>query len=134
MAGKLTLVLALFILFPDGNVHESQKISLIYFSGSDWCPECIRFERKVLSDTTFTSFLNRHSITLEQADFPQRKKLSKQEVAKNERLAERYSFDGTFPTLLLGRTDTLLYVELNYVNQPTGQLIQQINSKLNQLQ
>ncbi|WP_246454809.1 hypothetical protein [Hyunsoonleella aquatilis] len=32
----------------------------------------------------------------------------------NELLAERYNFDGVFPTLILSRSDTLYYRKLYY--------------------
>ena len=76
---RLSALLFLFSLIPpESSRGPEDKLSLIYFSGSDWCTECILFERKVLRDTAFAGYLKRNSIDLERIDFPQRQKLSKE--------------------------------------------------------
>jgi hypothetical protein len=135
MMHQATLLFTLLTwLISDYHPRETSDVALIYFSGSDWCTECILFENKVLSDTTFTNFLDRRAIALEKIDFPQRKRLTREQISYNELVADRYEFDGTFPTLLLGRTDTLHFVKLRYNNQPASRLIEEITTKLNQLQ
>lgn len=76
------------------------QLKLLIFSGSDWCLPCIRFERKVLQDTAFIAFGDKY-LLIEKADFPQHKKLSKEQVRHNEALAERYNPQGYFPHILL---------------------------------
>ncbi|MFD2726738.1 thioredoxin family protein [Hyunsoonleella rubra] len=93
---------------------SSNTFTLFVFEGSDWCVNCRRLEKNVLSDTTFISFLNEKQITLTRVDFPQRTKQNSQVKKNNELLAERYNFDGIFPTLILSRNDTLLYRKLFY--------------------
>lgn len=83
---------------------------LLVFSGSDWCQPCIRFEKKVLTDEAFRQFAGTH-LTLEKADFPQRKKLPPDQVRRNEQLAAQYNPEGLFPHVVLLRPDrTLLAV------------------------
>ena len=76
------------------------QLTLLIFSGSDWCLPCIRFEREVLQATNFIVFGNAH-LEIEKADFPQHKKLSKEQVKHNEVLAEKYNPQGYFPHVLL---------------------------------
>jgi len=76
------------------------QITLLVFSGSDWCLPCIRFERAVLQDSAFIAFGDDH-LTIVKADFPQHKKLSEEEVRHNEELAEKYNPQGYFPHVLL---------------------------------
>ena len=77
---------------------------LLVFAGSDWCQPCIRFEKKVLSDSAFLSFAQT-SLNVVKADFPQRKKLLPAQRRENELLAERYNPEGKFPHVVLIRPD-----------------------------
>ncbi len=88
--------------------------TLFVFEGSDWCVNCRRLEKNILSDTKFVSFLEQKHITLRRVDFPQRKVLDAQTKKHNETLAEQYNFDGAFPTLILSREDTLLFRKIYY--------------------
>jgi thiamine biosynthesis lipoprotein len=79
---------------------STSQLKLLIFSGSDWCLPCIRFERTVLQDTTFLAFSEEY-LVIEKADFPQHKKLTKEQVRHNEALAEKYNPQGYFPHILL---------------------------------
>lgn len=79
---------------------STAKLTLLVFSGSDWCLPCIRFEREVLQAASFITF-SKENLVIENADFPQHKKLSKEQVRHNESLAERYNTQGYFPHVLL---------------------------------
>lgn len=70
------------------------------FSGSDWCLPCIRFEREVLHDSEFKTFAEQN-LQVKILDFPQHKKLSKEVVDYNERMAATYNPQGYFPHVLL---------------------------------
>lgn len=85
------------------NKASAQKASLqlIVFEGSDWCAKCIRFNDQVLADSTFQAYMQGAGISLVRADFPQRRKLSLDEDRANAALAQKYGFQGTFPTVLL---------------------------------
>jgi thiamine biosynthesis lipoprotein len=70
------------------------------FAGSDWCANCIRFEKKILSTKEFLSFADENIVILK-ADFPQRTPLSAPLQEQNASLAEKYNPNGVFPYLLL---------------------------------
>ncbi|MBN2174510.1 MAG: thioredoxin family protein [Bacteroidales bacterium] len=91
-----------------------EKPMLLYFSGSDWCPNCLRFEKTILHDSVFSDFV-KNNIILLKADYPQRKKLSKSLVRQNDELARQYNPHGVFPTFVLFSSDhsTFSYVEFD---------------------
>lgn len=84
-----------------GVVAQVPKRQLIVFEGSDWCAKCIRLNREVLNDSSFIAFAQKENIDVIHVDFPQRKKLSTEVEKANTALAEKYRFQGSFPTLIL---------------------------------
>ncbi|MDH7445684.1 thioredoxin family protein [Aquimarina sp. 2201CG14-23] len=81
--------------------EKNQNIVLL-FTGSDWCPPCIKLERKIFSDPKFKDFADENFIWVK-ADFPKRKKnrLSEVQQEKNMQLAERYNKRMVFPVILV---------------------------------
>lgn len=119
-------VMVLFSSFDRGEIIEKTgKSRLLIFIGSDWCPNCRRLERKILSDSVFISFA-RNSLFIEFADFPQHKKLEKSIVEKNKGLAEKYHFKGIFPTILLLDSTGNIRTEILYRNQSSSEFIDQL--------
>ena len=108
---------------------EKKHLTMIVFQGSDWCANCIRFDKKVLHDESFKTYIDQNNIDLMLVDFPQKKKISKQQQSLNDSIAQRFNFDGSFPTIIITRTDTLLYQEINYINQSPEEMIQQLEQK-----
>ncbi len=90
--------------FKEAKALAAQKHQLILlnFSGSDWCSPCIRLKREIFESDTFKSFAD-SSIVLVNANFPRLKKnqLPKEQVEKNEALANEYNREGKFPFTLL---------------------------------
>jgi len=111
---KLLLLTLLFFITPpsttwSGNFNEatkeaatSHKLILVNFSGSDWCGPCIRLRKEILESATFESFAAEH-LVLVRADFPRQKKnqLDKEQVKRNEALADKYNPEGKFPFTVL---------------------------------
>ena len=77
----------------------SHKLLLINFTGSDWCPWCLRLHRDVFSKPEFESYARDH-LVLVMADFPRAKPLSKEVRQQNQQLAQRFGIDG-FPTIVI---------------------------------
>jgi hypothetical protein len=48
----------------------------------------------------------------------------------NDRIAEKFGFDGTFPTLILVRMDTYRYRRLYYHNESVDELLLMIRNNL----
>lgn len=81
--------------------QKDQKI-VLFFTGSDWCPPCIKLEKNVLSSTEFSNFAKQKYVWLK-ADFPKRRrnKISKEQKQKNKELADRYNRRRVFPVILV---------------------------------
>lgn len=90
--------------------QKSHKQILVNFSGSDWCGPCIKLTREVFETETFKKYAD-EKLVLVRADFPRMKKnkLSQEQTALNEKLADQYNKEGTFPlTLLLDENGKVL--------------------------
>lgn len=108
------------------------KNRFIVFSGSDWCKGCIQFRKKVLSDPSFESFA-KENLEIVVADFPQRTKLSKDIVAQNEALAEKYNPKGVFPNLVLVSSDGSHFEIVKYNNQTPQEFVSELKTHLQHL-
>lgn len=77
----------------------SKKVILADFTGSDWCPWCVKLDGEVFKTDVFKAFA-KENLILFVADYPNEKELSKEVVEQNRKLAEKYGVEG-FPTVLL---------------------------------
>lgn len=76
-----------------------KKLTLIDFTGSDWCPPCMRLRKEVFSQPEFAKYAKENLVLLE-ADFPRRKQISGAQQAANESLARRFGIEA-FPTIVV---------------------------------
>ena len=75
------------------------KIVLMDFTGSDWCPWCIKFKKEVLDTPQFQEYAAKNVVLVE-VDYP-RKKVQSDDLKKaNAALKDQYKVDG-FPTLVV---------------------------------
>ncbi len=82
---------------------SDKKLVLIDFTGSDWCPWCIKFDKEVLDTDKFATYANSH-LELVLADFPRNKPQSAALKTANAGLQKKYNIDG-FPTLVVLNSD-----------------------------
>jgi thioredoxin-related protein len=75
---------------------------LMVFAGSDWCKPCIQFKKSILLSDSFLAY-SKENLAILYLDFPLKKanKLSPDQTAKNEKLAEQYNPSGAFPEILM---------------------------------
>jgi thiol-disulfide isomerase/thioredoxin len=78
---------------------RQHKRIFVLFTGSDWCPPCMRLEKNVLSTHEFGKYLDANYILLV-VDFPRKKELSLELRKHNKKLAKKYDIHG-FPTILI---------------------------------
>lgn len=76
-----------------------KKIVLMDFTGSDWCPWCIKFRKEVLDSQAFTDYAAKNVVLVE-LDYPRGKKQSSELKKANADLKDKYNIDG-FPTLVV---------------------------------
>jgi len=77
---------------------ENQMV-LLDFTGSDWCPWCIKFDQDVLSTGKFAAYAGR-KLQLVKVDFPQHTQLPDDLQRANNELARTFKVDG-YPTYVL---------------------------------
>lgn len=134
MKSSLISVILLLSFGFANQIELSEKYNLIVFEGSDWCANCIRLQKNILNDTAFTNYLIHIHIKLIKVDFPQNKKLTKEQKFNNAQIAEKYNFEGAFPTIIISRTDTLFFEKIYYLNQSVEEIKAVIQHKLQMLQ
>jgi len=78
--------------------QKEGKSVLINFTGSDWCPWCIKLQQEVFSQPEFEAFAAKNLVLVE-IDFPKRKPQSSALQKANAALVTQYKVDG-FPTLV----------------------------------
>ena len=78
---------------------QQKKPILMLFTGSDWCPWCVRLDKEVFAQKAFQNFAAANLI-LVKIDFPRNVKQSNTEKQQNRALAAKYKVSG-FPTVLL---------------------------------
>jgi protein disulfide-isomerase len=78
---------------------SSKKPILLEFTGSDWCPPCMKLTKDVFEQPAFEDFA-KENLVLVKLDFPQAKEQSAELKAANEALSQKYQVEG-FPTLIL---------------------------------
>ena len=107
---------------------ENQTKILMVFAGSDWCKPCIQFKQDILSSEDFVKYAD-GKIAVLYLDFPARKKnrLSTEQTAHNEALAERFNRSGVFPKILLLDKDKNILAEPEFKNQSPSDFIQELN-------
>lgn len=112
------------------DAQQSHKLILINFSGSDWCGPCIRLRKEILESDEFETYAKDH-LVLVRADFPRQKKnqLPKDQVKRNEALADIYNPDGKFPyTLLVDENGKVLRSWDGFPDETTAQFIAQVDA------
>ena len=112
---------------------KEHKLILINFSGSDWCGPCIRLRKEILETQEFDQYAAEHLVLI-RADFPRQKKnqLDKEQVKRNEALADKYNADGKFPyTLLVDENGKVLKEWDGFPNESTKSFIAQIAPFIN---
>jgi thioredoxin-related protein len=77
---------------------ENKKV-LVDFTGSDWCPWCIKLQKEIFKQEAFGEFAQKNLVLVE-IDFPRTKTQSDELKKANEALSKQYGIEG-FPTVLV---------------------------------
>ncbi len=86
---------------PDAltKAKAENKLVLMDFTGSDWCPGCINLHDKVLTSKAFEDYADKN-LVLVVVDFPDKIKQPRELVRANEKLQDQFKVDG-YPTVIL---------------------------------
>jgi thioredoxin-related protein len=78
---------------------EAKKHVMVEFTGSDWCPPCMKMHKEIFSQEDFVKKASEKFI-LVKLDFPNKKEQSEEEKKANQAAAEKFGIKG-FPTVLI---------------------------------
>jgi protein disulfide-isomerase len=92
------------------------KLVMMDFTGSDWCPWCIKLHKEVFSTPEFSDYAKKNLVLVE-VDFPRKKEQSADLKKANQALQEKYKIEG-FPTVIVLNGDGKKVGELGY--EPGG--------------
>jgi thioredoxin-related protein len=81
----------------------SNKLLLLEFTGSDWCPPCRMLQKDVLSTPEFKDFASKNFVLVE-IDFPRAKEQTRELAEQNQMLAQRFGIQG-FPSIIVVNSD-----------------------------
>ena len=76
---------------------------LLDFTGSDWCPWCIKFDKEVFNTKEFKDYAAKHLVLVE-LDFPHKKQQSDELKKANKEMQQKYNVSG-FPTFVVLNSD-----------------------------
>src|SRR5580693_3841272 len=87
--------------FPQAEqqAKAENKLVLMDFTGSDWCPWCIKLDKDIFSQSEFANYA-KTNLVLVLLDFPNQKPQSDDLKKANAALQAKYDPEGAFPTLI----------------------------------
>jgi protein disulfide-isomerase len=92
---------------------SENKLILMNFTGSDWCPACIELAKSTLSQPEFADYAQKN-LVLVLVDFPMNKPQPDDVKAANDKLSTKYDIEG-FPTLVLAKPDgSVVWKQVGY--------------------
>ncbi len=76
-----------------------KKLVLMDFTGSDWCPPCMKLKSEVFATTEFADYAKKNLVLVE-LDFPRKKQQSAEQKQANQALASKYKVEA-YPTIIV---------------------------------
>jgi thioredoxin-related protein len=78
---------------------SSNKLLLLEFTGSDWCPPCRMLQKEVFSTPEFQDYAAKNFVLME-LDFPRSKVQAPEIAEQNQMLARRFGIQ-VFPSIII---------------------------------
>ena len=75
------------------------KLVLMNFTGSDWCPWCWKLRDEIFKTPEFAEYAKKNLVLVE-VDFPRKKELPAEQKKANKELATKYKIEG-YPTVIV---------------------------------
>lgn len=78
---------------------KDHKLVMLLFTGSDWCPPCIKLEKDVFASAEFATYAAKNLVCVKSESL--RKTKQPEDVVKaHQALAKKYKLEG-YPTLII---------------------------------
>ena len=84
-------------------VKSSNKLLLLQFTGSHWCPPCRMLKNQVLATREFVDYASKNFVLVE-LDFPRAKVLAPEIAQQNQILAQHFGIQ-VFPSIIILNSD-----------------------------
>ena len=98
------------------------------FTGSDWCPWCMKLDEEVFSQKEFKEYASQNLILMK-VDFPRTSKLQAGVAQQNDKLAETYGVEG-FPTIILISSDGKVIAQTGYMEGGAAKYVESLKELL----
>jgi thioredoxin-related protein len=106
---------------------DENKLVLMDFTGSDWCPWCKKLDKDTLNTSTFADYAQTN-LVLVLVDFPAHKEQSAELKSANAALQRQYGVDG-YPTLIAVKPDgTVVWKQVGYREGGPSALINKLDA------
>jgi protein disulfide-isomerase len=93
---------------------ETQRPLLVNFTGSDWCPWCIKLHDEIFEKPEFKEYA-KEKLVLSIIDFPRKTEQPAEVKKANAALRDKYGVKG-YPTVVVFDSDGKKIGELGYVD------------------
>jgi thioredoxin-related protein len=91
---------------------KEHKLVMMAFTGSDWCPDCMRLRKEVFAQPEFAEYAAKNLVPVE-VDFPHKKEQSAGQKKANLALREEYKVHA-YPTVIVLNGEGVKLGELEY--------------------
>jgi thioredoxin-related protein len=82
---------------------SSNRLLLLQFTGSDWCPPCRMLKNAILSTHEFEDYASKNFVLVE-VDFPRTKVQAPEVAQQNQVLAQQFGIQ-VFPSIIILNSD-----------------------------
>ncbi len=83
----------------EAKAKSENKLVIMDFTGSDWCPWCIKLDKEVFSTPEFIKYAEKNVVPV-QVDFPNHKQQPEALKQANQELQKKYKIEG-YPTVVV---------------------------------
>jgi thioredoxin-related protein len=101
------------------------KMVLMDFTGSDWCPPCKALHKNVLTSKEFKDFADKNLVLVE-VDFPRNKEQSAELKKANRKLSEQFEIRGYPPIIVLSSDGKELKKQVGYGGQSAKDFVAEL--------
>ncbi|MGE4300353.1 MAG: thioredoxin family protein [Victivallaceae bacterium] len=119
------------------NLDEAAKVAkkenkplMVLFTGSDWCPWCIKLHNEILSQPEFETFAAAELVPV-YLDFPNSKPQTDAERAANQAAASKFGIRG-YPTIVFLSPDGKELARTGYQRMSAGQYADYVKQLIKQ--